>query len=452
MDCGAAATEEAEQCDRCGGQLPPRRLHEQSDVRIEAERIGAVLPEEASPLPDGRWARVSDHPGPMLLGDDSKVVAALAELPHAPAHVPMMFESVVQETHTRASDVPPPPDSHKPASHDIAIAAPPVGASAETSGPVSTAQPSPPPPRTSIASPPLQHALPATNTGAHVVQARRPPVLASEALLRDIAPSRPARRALRVWCPLLGVLGVINVWVLTRGQGLGWPLAGAFCALSLLGLPPMPYSGRASAVTTVSATGLALLLWSDAPSPGGALRIMLTAAVALLGSGLLFRAWHRASALSRFIVASGIGLASLFLWLSGELSDLTLVDTAWQSWLPRVVALAFSLLLLLSLLAFMDARSTGGAAVWAGFILCWMGVHAVTAILQQAWPKGADAIDLTRIPHDTLLAWTSAPLLTALLSIGLAQLMAAGVADATQRRNTTSMRPPPNSVRNFSSV
>ena len=153
-----------------------------------------------------------------------------------------------------------------------------------------------------------------------------------------------------------------------------------------------------------------------------------------------------------FIVASGIGLASLFLWLSGELSDLTLVDTAWQSWLPRVVALALSLLLLLSLLAFMDARSTGGAAVWAGFILCWMGVHSVAAILHAAWPKGADAIDLGRIPHDTLLAWTSTPLLTALFSIGLAQLMAAGVADATQRRNTTSMRPPPNGVRNLSSV
>jgi len=214
----------------------------------------------------------------------------------------------------------------------------------------------------------------------------------------------------------------------------------------------MPYSGRASAVTTVSATGLALLLWSDAPTPGGASRLMLTAAVTLLGTGLLFRAWHRASALSRFIVASGIGLASLFLWLSGELTDLTLVDTAWQSWLPRVVALTFALLLLLSLLAFMDARSTGGAAVWAGFILCWMGVHAVAAIMHAAWPKGADAIDLSRIPHDTLLAWTSTPLLTALLSIGLAQLMASGIADATQRRNTTSMRPPASGLRNFSSA
>ena len=441
-ECGTAASEEAEQCDSCGGQLTPRRLHEESDVRIEAERLGAVLPIE-TPLPDGRWARVSDHPGPML-GPDSKVVAALAELPQEAI-------DIVQEAHTRSSDAPAPLDSHKPASHDIAIAAQQPG-TAEASGPVATAAiGSGPPVRTSFAAP---HPASSTSTGPHASQsqARRPPVLASEALLRDIAPSRPARRALRVWCPVLGALGVINAWVLTHGQGLGWPLAGAFCALALLGLPPMPYSGRASAVTTVSAMGLGLLLWSDAPSPGGASRIMLAAAVALLGSGLLFRAWHRASALSRFIVASGIGLASLFLWLSGELSDLTLVDTAWQSWLPRVVALTLALLLLLSLLAFMDARSTGGAAVWAGFILCWMGVHSVAAILHAAWPKGADAIDLARIPHDTLLAWTSAPLLTALLSIGLAQLMAAGVADATQRRNTTSMRPPPNGVRNFSSV
>ena len=457
-DCGAAANEEAEQCDSCGGQLPPRRLHEESDVRIEADRVGAALPDDVL-RPDGRWGRVSDHPGPLEpLAADSKVVAVITDPPHGepePALVTEAEPSVTGDDVNAIAD-----DAHKPARHDIAIAAAsiaadasvPVQPAAAESAPAHGAQASPLPQRTSVASPHLSPVGHGNSGNSHATQPRRPPVLASEALLRDIAPSRPARRALRVWCPVLGVLGVVNAWLLTHGQGLGWPMIGAFCALALLGLPPMPYSGRASAVTTVSATALAMLLWSDAPSPGSAARITLTAAVTMLACGLLFRAWHRASALSRFIVASGIGLASLFLWLSGELADLTLVDTAWQSWLPRVVALALALLLLLSLLAFMDARSTGGAAVWAGFILCWMGVHAVAAILHGAWPKGAETLDLTRIPHDTLMAWTSAPLLTALLSIGLAQLMAAGVADATQRRNTTSMRPPPSGLTNFSSA
>jgi len=276
---------------------------------------------------------------------------------------------------------------------------------------------------------------------------RRPPVLASEALLRDIAPSRPARHALRVWCPLLGALGAANAWLLTHGQGMGWPLAGAFCALALLGLPPMPYSGRASAVSTVSATALALLLWSDAPSEGGATRVMLTVAVNLLATGLLFRSWHRASVVARIIVGAGIALSSLHLWLSGEFHELTLSDVTWQSWLPRIVVLVFCILLLLSLLAFMDARSTGGASVWAAFVLIWQGLHSVVTIVHAGWPKDAEAFDLARVPRDTLLAWTSTPLLSGLLAIALAQLLAAGLASAAQRHNTTSMRPPPSSLR-----
>ncbi|HET8933593.1 MAG TPA: hypothetical protein VFN67_09145 [Polyangiales bacterium] len=279
---------------------------------------------------------------------------------------------------------------------------------------------------------------------------RRPPVLASEALLRDIAPSRPARHALRVWCPLLGVLGAVNAWFLTHGQGMGWPLTGAFCALALLGLPPMPYSGRASAVATVSATALALLFWSDAPSEGGASRMMLTVAVNLLATGLLFRSWHRASLVARIIVGAGIALSSFHLWLSGELQELTLSDVTWQSWLPRIVGLVFCLLLLLSLLAFMDARSTGGASVWAAFMLIWQGLHSIVTIVHAGWPKDALDFDLARVPSDTLLAWTSTPLLSALLSMGLAQLLAAGLASAAQRNNTTSMRPPPSDLRRLS--
>jgi hypothetical protein len=287
-----------------------------------------------------------------------------------------------------------------------------------------------------------------TTTGS-IPQPKRPPVLASEALLRDIAPSRPARRALRFWCPVLGVLGAANAWALTHGHGLGWLLGGAFAALALLGLPPMPYQGRASAVTTVSGTSLALLLWSDAASPAGGGRIMLTMAVTLLASGLLFRAWHRASRLSRGMVASGVVLAGLFLWLSGDLRDLTLVDTEWQSWLPRVVGLAFGLLLLLSLLAFMDARSTGGANVWAISILCWNTLYAAVAIIHEAWPKQAKFFDLTRLSTNSLLTWISTPLLTTLLSVGLAQLMAAWVADTTQRGSHNKSRRSRQSLRDF---
>lgn len=413
--CGApAANDEDSHCEVCGGILEPRRLHEDSDVRVEPSRIGAVLPNTPS-IPDRRWSRVSDHPGPDL--SDNKAVPQLLNSPHPPVSEASPVQELDSAVQPEAAAAPAQSNSH----NDIVVVPGPARA------PVLSVKP----PAATQAS------------GAPTMTPPRPPVLASEALLRDIAPSRPARHALRIWCPLLGVLGVANAWLLTRGQGLGWPLAGAFCALALLGLPPMPYSGRASAVATVSATALALLFWSDAPSEGGASRVMLTVAVNLLATGLLFRSWHRASLVARVIVSAGIALSSLHLWLSGEFHELTLFDMAWQSWVPRLVALLFCMLLLLSLLVFMDARSTAGAAAWAGFVLVWQGLHALTTILHEGWPKDAEAFDLARVPTETLLAWTSTPLLSALLTIALAQLLAAGLAGAAERHNTTSMRPPP---------
>lgn len=421
--CGASASDQAEVCEACGAPLEARRLHEDSDVRIEPERIDAALPIEVPAMTSGRWARVSDQPPP-LLDDDAdegnKIVTAPHELPHSSPDVhAAAADRVAVLSENGSTQIAVAGIAAAGGGSDIAIAP-----SATTTSPQ---------PRASLTD------LTAIHPSGPPVP-KRPPVLASEALLRDLAPARPARRALRFWCPLLGVLGTAIAWLLTQGQGLGWLIAGTFAALAVLGLPPMPYQGRASAVTTVSATGLVLLLWTDPTGPAGTRRVLLTASVTLLASGLLFRAWHRASGLSRSIVALGVVLASLFLWLSGGLNDLTLVDTEWQSWLPRVVALSFAMLLLLALLAFMDARSTGGATVWAILILCWNALNAAVTILHDAWPKQARAFDLGRIPTTTLLVWTSAPLLTALLAIGLAQLMAAGVADATQRRCMPGLR------------
>ncbi|MET0385305.1 MAG: hypothetical protein ABW321_05065 [Polyangiales bacterium] len=383
--------------------------------------MDAALPSEPAPA-HGRWARVSDHPAPF--GDDNKIVTALHESPHVltDAERPRSSREAEALDASAIKSQPTAPIEHANGS-DIAVAA---TNAATTASAVDVRG----------------------NTNSLTSQVRRPPVLASEALLRDIAPPRPARKALRLWCPLLGVVGATNAWMLTHGHGLGWLLASAFVALALLGLPPMPYSGRASAVTTISASSLVLLLCGDNNGPGSASRVMLTVSVTLLAAGLYFRAWHRASGLSRFIVASGLILATLFLWLGGGLADLTLSDTTWQSWLPRLLGLAFGMLLLLSLLAFMDARSTGGAAVWASSILCWNALYAVVTILETVWPSQVAMFDLSRISDTSLLAWTSTPLLTALLSIGAAQLMASGVAGATRRRNDISTRPPP-SLRDF---
>jgi hypothetical protein len=299
---------------------------------------------------------------------------------------------------------------------------------------------------------PVHETRSANLTGSHPTQARRPPVLASEALKRDLAPARPARAALRIWSPLLGTLGAAAVWRLTQGRGMGLPLAGAFGGLALLGLPPMPYVGRAAAVVTVAATGLALVLWGNAHGPAGLSSALVTLAVGLLASGLYLRAWHRASIVARLTVTLGVVIGATSLWMSGDLADLTVFDTAWQSWLPRVLGLSFGILLMLSLLVFMDARSTGGALVWATAFIVWQALHALVEALLAAWPRQTGWPDFSALPTNELLAWVGTPLLSSLLAIGIAQLMAAGLAGRPSQRDD-SLRPNSRSVgHDFSSA
>jgi hypothetical protein len=270
----------------------------------------------------------------------------------------------------------------------------------------------------------------------------RPPVLASEALQRDLTPSEPAPRLLRFWSPVLGLLGVAATWLLTRGHGIGAPLCGAFAALALLGLPRMPYAARAGAVATVAATGLAVVLWAEMGGENGPRQVVLTLTVTLLAAGLFFRAWHRASALSRFMVALGILLGASFLWMSGVFEQLTMLDTAWQSWAPRLVGLPFGILLMLSLLSFMNARTTAGATAWGTFVLLWYALYTTLELLHAVWPKSAQTPDFTLVNADTLLALGSAPIFSALLALGLAQLIAAGVAKASPSGRRTYFEQP----------
>jgi hypothetical protein len=41
---------------------------------------------------------------------------------------------------------------------------------------------------------------------------------------------------------------------------------------------------------------------------------------------------------------------------------------------------------MLALLAFMDARSTGGCATWAGALLGWYALYEWALLFAQSWP------------------------------------------------------------------
>jgi hypothetical protein len=114
--------------------------------------------------------------------------------------------------------------------------------------------------------------------------------------------------------------------------------------------------------------------------------------------------------------------------MSGVWSELTMMDTAWQSWAPRLVSLPFGILLMLSLLSFMNARTTAGATAWATFVLLWYALYTTLQLLHSVWPKTAEAPDFSLVDSQTMLALGSAPIFSALLALGLAQLIAAGIA------------------------
>lgn len=428
MACGSGVAADDDRCPNCGAEHEQKLFHEGSDVRLEVDRLGELLPNVELSLPAGRWGRASEHPR----GSSSVPSPPPGEsLPPVP-HVPSLSDE--EESRPNVAE----PESRELVAAGVAVARNelPLPAAPVEQIEESRAQPSPPDHEEvslrSLALPaPEVWATSPYATGAHAPVVR-PPVLASEALQRDLTPAEPAAALLRFWSPALGLLGAAATWFLTRGQGIGAPLCGAFAALALLGLPRMPYAARAAAVATVAATGLAVVLWTEMGGGNGPRAVVLTLTVTLLAAGLYFRAWHRASALSRFMVALGILLGASFLWMSGVFDQLTMMDTAWQSWAPRLVGLPFGILLMLSLLSFMNARTTAGAAAWATFILLWYAMYSTLELLHAVWPKTAEAPDFTLVDPQRMLAVGSAPIFSALLALGLAQLIAAGIAKSAQ--------------------
>jgi hypothetical protein len=255
----------------------------------------------------------------------------------------------------------------------------------------------------------------------------RPPVLASEALREQIAPAEPGRDTIRVLSVLIGISGTTFMLLLLGTSGMGLPLAGAFLALTALGFPSIPYAPRAAAVFTISASALGVVTWMVVGTVGAPAVVVETIGVVILAIALVFRAWHRASVVARILVASGILVCVGWLGMSGWLKDFTTLDPAWQSWLPTIIRAPFGLLLMLSLLAFMDARTTGGCGIWATAVLVWHALQMAVQLMILVWPKESRVPDW-RLLSDDLSAITAAsiasPLLAVLVIFAVAQLLA----------------------------
>jgi hypothetical protein len=204
----------------------------------------------------------------------------------------------------------------------------------------------------------------------------KPPFLASEIMREELCPRTPARNLLTLSLRSCAALGLVVGWL-----GLSSP-AGAFIAVGALGLLgisflSLTYAARAAAALAVSGVAFVMMLsWrlSIVQRPDD---VLLAVTVISLSSALWLRAWHRGSNLSRYLVAGGLTGAGLWTTLAGNQGLLSL-NWAMGSWLPAVTWVLFVILALLSLLAFMDKRTTGACDLWAVALLGWYGLYALS--------------------------------------------------------------------------
>jgi hypothetical protein len=148
------------------------------------------------------------------------------------------------------------------------------------------------------------------------------PLLASEALMEDLAPVEPARRDARVWCGACGVaflfFGLLPLLGLLPGAlaaALPWLVTGAIALVA--GAASVSYRQRAVAMLVLGAlTGFVALQGSETlvradGGPGWGLARLC--AVVALTAALLFRARYRAYAGARVFLGTALVISLPFI-------------------------------------------------------------------------------------------------------------------------------------------
>ena len=206
---------------------------------------------------------------------------------------------------------------------------------------------------------------------------RRPPLLASELLAEDLAPTHPYQTSSR---SLYAATGVAAFAILGLG---GWSFTLAMVALFVLGVGvaaalPLTYRTRSLACLVLGLGGLVTSITS--PGGPGLLVGLASGATTLLSAGLFLRHAHRAALSGRLLVLVGIVAGAAWLALSSRDQPLHTVGTEWHSWAPAALKVLFFVVGLLSLLAFMDSSTHAGCAVWGALALLWITGAVATEV------------------------------------------------------------------------
>ncbi len=274
------------------------------------------------------------------------------------------------------------------------------------------------------------------------------PLLASDALMEDLAPVEPARFTARLWCAGLGLafmgLGVLALFG-PSGGGLDAAIPSfALGAIALVAaLARVTYRQRAVAMVVLGLLSAVLGLRGIGPAMGiavggfawGLLRIVAACA---LPAALMFRSRYRAYAGARWILAGAFVVSVPFL---GYLVALLIPLDSFG--LAHVGALAAIVAIVASLAGFMGSETTGaGSYTSIGVVL---GLAAELALEALAQPEALSSFgSIARVSVSTL-AFTA---VSALTLLGLFQIFAWRFA-ADARRINLHPRPPRDSLHKF---
>jgi len=269
------------------------------------------------------------------------------------------------------------------------------------------------------------------------------PLLASEALMDDLAPVEPSRDVARFWCLLVGLgfvaLGSLPLLSLQAGQGpsvaLSFLLGGLTIATAHKRVSyrhravAMLALGLLVAVMGLTGFGPAAFISRDAIGLGIARAL---AAIALPGA-LLFRARYRAYAGARWLLGGAFVVALPYVaWIIGRV-------VLFEPTLATAGALVALVVTLVGLVGFMGKETTGGGTYIGLSVLIGLGTELFLADLGHAGDAQAwTAVILTIITGT--IAFIAA---TGLSALGLFQLLASRLSGDARRIDLHAAMPEP---------
>ncbi|WP_437594709.1 hypothetical protein [Sorangium sp. So ce1000] len=257
------------------------------------------------------------------------------------------------------------------------------------------------------------------------------PLLASEALMEDLAPMRPAQDAARIWCAAVGVgfllLGGLSIVGLRPDGVVAGPPAFVLGIVALFtALTSVSYRQRALAMVVLGAIATVIGLQSSGTAVGwGTARAVAATA---LPAALVFRSRYRAYTGARWllVVAFFVALPSF----GHAIAQLALHDPH----LGQLGALLVILAVLSSLTGFMGAETTGAGSFLAVAVVLAFTVDLVVgrfALLSAFSPRELVIV---------LAAGMAFAATAAITSLGLFQILAWRLAADARRIDLHSRR------------